>query len=186
MSEKQCNEIEVLLVDYVDGELGPDDRAKVEAHVDLCNRCREMITDLERSLDRVRGVWQENLAGVDGAGGQVAVKGGARKLWLGAVGSIAAAVLVLFCLNLGSGNGLENDQMEELVPIDQLMAQIDQLMAQIDYEIEMAGSAARLLASAEKLAEEDGLRETAVKQYRFIAEAYAGTAAAKRARLLIE
>lgn len=179
MSEFKCSEIEELLVDFVDGELDWAEREIVERHVEGCVECRERVCGLERSLECVRGVWQENLAGMCETGRNIAFKGGAKKLWLGAVGSVAAAVLVLLCLNLGSGKGGENKQLEELVPIDQLMAQID-------YEIEMAGSAARLLASAEKLAEKESLRDTAVEQYRFIAEAYAGTGAAERARLLIE
>lgn len=174
MSEIQCSEIEVLLVDFVDGQLDSAEAAMVEWHIAQCSECGETARLLEKSLDCARNVWEENLAAMDDTMGKVAGRG--RKIWFGMAAGIAAAAIVVCGVYFNGGSG---EVQEERVPLAQLMAQFD-------YEIEQAGSAARLLASAEKLAETESLRETAKKQYRLIAEVYSGTTAADRARELIE
>jgi anti-sigma factor RsiW len=53
-----CAELEVLICDYVDGTLSPEDRAEMERHLDGCPACAEMARDsaaavafMERAAD---------------------------------------------------------------------------------------------------------------------------------------
>jgi anti-sigma factor RsiW len=37
--------------DYLDGELGPDERARIEEHVHWCPECRRMLQSLRRTVE---------------------------------------------------------------------------------------------------------------------------------------
>lgn len=61
MSEPKPNEpgheeIEALLVDYLEGTLGEADRARVAAHIESCDECRESTTDAGESLRALSGL----------------------------------------------------------------------------------------------------------------------------------
>lgn len=58
MSDKSCESIAELLVDYSDGEL--PDAACVKAHLDDCLKCRAQLEMLERSLDLAVSLWRES------------------------------------------------------------------------------------------------------------------------------
>jgi anti-sigma factor RsiW len=64
MSKTTCEEWADRIVDYVDGELPPDQAQAVAAHLSQCDRCRQTAAALQRSLGLVRLLWQENLAEV--------------------------------------------------------------------------------------------------------------------------
>lgn len=49
-------EIEALLVDYADGTLGEADRARVAAHLEACEECRESTADAGESLRALSGL----------------------------------------------------------------------------------------------------------------------------------
>lgn len=52
-----CNPEEILL--YVDGELAPDDAARVRAHTAVCASCRDLLQteqELEGALDGLKGL----------------------------------------------------------------------------------------------------------------------------------
>jgi anti-sigma factor RsiW len=38
-----CNELVELVTDYLDGALPPDRRAEVDAHLEICAGCREVV-----------------------------------------------------------------------------------------------------------------------------------------------
>ena len=45
---KNCRDVELLLAPYVDGEVAPEDRAAVDAHLDACGPCRGDL-DVQRA-----------------------------------------------------------------------------------------------------------------------------------------
>jgi hypothetical protein len=49
-----CLDVERRLTLYIDGDLAPDERAEVDAHLDTCTHCRGVARDLER-LRRTAG-----------------------------------------------------------------------------------------------------------------------------------
>ena len=44
------------LSDYLDGELRPGDRERVEEHVSLCPQCRRVLRTLRRTLESLTGL----------------------------------------------------------------------------------------------------------------------------------
>ncbi|MBI3993613.1 MAG: zf-HC2 domain-containing protein [Candidatus Lambdaproteobacteria bacterium] len=49
--KQACAEMAVELSAYFDGELAPDERAAVKAHLDDCPACREALRGMERLHD---------------------------------------------------------------------------------------------------------------------------------------
>lgn len=41
---------------YVDGELAPHDRTRIEAHAELCPECRRALRELRRTLQGLMGL----------------------------------------------------------------------------------------------------------------------------------
>lgn len=48
-----CEEVRELMSDYVDEELEPASKQRVEAHVGGCVRCRRVLANLRTTLDRL-------------------------------------------------------------------------------------------------------------------------------------
>jgi anti-sigma factor RsiW len=42
------------LSDYLDGELGDDERRRIEAHTSICPQCTRVLATLRRTLERLR------------------------------------------------------------------------------------------------------------------------------------
>jgi anti-sigma factor RsiW len=61
MTRATCEELADRIVDYVDGELPAEEARIVARHLNECPRCRQTAKDLQRSLDLVRILWQDNL-----------------------------------------------------------------------------------------------------------------------------
>lgn len=55
-NEPGHEEIEALLVDYVEGTLGEADRARVKTHLETCEECRESTADAGESLRALSGL----------------------------------------------------------------------------------------------------------------------------------
>ena len=51
----RCSEVLARLSDYVDGDLGEDDRTRVEAHVAACDVCARFGASFSQVVARVRG-----------------------------------------------------------------------------------------------------------------------------------
>ena len=49
--EKSCENIELMLVDYADGQLSPSDSSMVGEHLAQCEECRNVLDALEKSLE---------------------------------------------------------------------------------------------------------------------------------------
>jgi anti-sigma factor RsiW len=45
--------------DYLDGELGPAERRRVERHTSVCPKCRQALESLRRTLTALRGLRSE-------------------------------------------------------------------------------------------------------------------------------
>jgi anti-sigma factor RsiW len=47
---RECEQVRSTFSDYLDGELDPSDAARLEAHVGICPRCRQALTNLRVTL----------------------------------------------------------------------------------------------------------------------------------------
>ena len=47
---RECEHVRSEFSDYVDGELEPSEAARLEAHVGICPRCRQALTNLRVTL----------------------------------------------------------------------------------------------------------------------------------------
>ena len=59
-----CREFEEFLINYLEGELGPDERRKFELHLKICRECREYLTAYKASMEAVRQGLSEETAPV--------------------------------------------------------------------------------------------------------------------------
>jgi anti-sigma factor RsiW len=64
-NRRKCEETRALMSDYVDGELDPDGRKRVERHVRFCHRCHTVLSNLRQTLGRLRGLQETEPAGGD-------------------------------------------------------------------------------------------------------------------------
>ena len=53
---RRCEEARALMSDYLDGELGPAERKRLERHVRFCERCHTVLGNLRQTLGRLRGL----------------------------------------------------------------------------------------------------------------------------------
>ena len=47
---RQCEEVRAAFSEYLDGELAAPDAQRLEAHVGICPRCRQALTNLRVTL----------------------------------------------------------------------------------------------------------------------------------------
>lgn len=47
---RECEEVRAAFSDYLDGELPPEQTMRLEAHVGICPRCRQALTNLRVTL----------------------------------------------------------------------------------------------------------------------------------------
>ena len=174
MSLRRCEAIAEKLIDYDDGGLPPDEELEVAQHLAECERCRAELASLRRSLAAAKAVWAEaeaNLAGVSLP--PVAQRRSRRlaKVMLAA----ACAVLVL------AGPAIWLLHREASRPAEPTLAEIQMSVAR-------ASGAARLLASADALADEPSARDEARERYQYLISSFpeqpAAAAAASRLREL--
>jgi anti-sigma factor RsiW len=52
------------LSDYIDEDLGPDERRRVEEHVGMCPQCRRVLATLRRTVEGLMGLGDERQPGV--------------------------------------------------------------------------------------------------------------------------
>ena len=60
--EMACEELVDVLTDYLDGSLPPDDRQRLEAHLDECPYCVNYLAQMKETIDAMGGVRLESLA----------------------------------------------------------------------------------------------------------------------------
>jgi predicted anti-sigma-YlaC factor YlaD len=166
-----CEEIRMLLVDYADGELSGAEGERVTAHLTECPACRELVEGLRKSLGLAEVVWNDNAAEVEKiAGGRIPrVR---RVSWRRYVAAAAGIVVIgAICLM----------QLREEPAVES-----PQTFEEIDRKISDVGSAARILAATELLAESGNFKDIVQQQYRYIVERYPETPAGVEAQLRIQ
>ena len=75
---RECEEVRSLFSDYVDEELSPEARRRVEDHVGFCRPCRQVLANLRHTLERLRRLAE---ASPPGAGDPHHVGERLRRAW---------------------------------------------------------------------------------------------------------
>ncbi len=60
--EMACKELVDVLTDYLDGSLSPDDRQRLEAHLEECPYCVNYLAQMKETIDAMGGVRLASLA----------------------------------------------------------------------------------------------------------------------------
>lgn len=169
--EKLCEKIEEMLVDYADGQLSPGESNMVSEHLAKCEHCRKILEALQRSLELAGVIWADGLAETKEIRAPLPLKH--RKIhWLRY--SAAAAGIILLLTTSILWRSLVRPVEKEIN------------FADIERRITEAGTAARLLAATELLADYPDTKSIVKQQYRHIAETYPETPAAKEVKLKIQ
>ncbi len=169
--ERSCEEIREMLVDYTDGQLSPNDSNKVTEHLVKCEHCQRILDGLQSSLELAEVVWEDGLAETKEI--RAPIHGKVRKIRWPRYAAIAAGILVVVTISI-------------VWRVLMMPTENEPTFAEIERKIMESGSAARLLAAAELLAEYPDAETIVKKQYRYIVETYPETTAATKAKLKIQ
>jgi len=169
--EKSCEKIEKMLVDYADGLLLPDESNQVAEHLEKCEHCRKILKALNKSLALVGSIWEDGLTETEDI--RILIPGKLRNIPWTRYAAAAAGIILLLTTS---------------VIWQTLMKPVEKEInfAEIERSITEAGTAARLLAATELLAEYPDAKSIVDKQYRYIVETYPDTSAADKAKLKIK
>jgi len=173
--KKSCEDIKEMLVDYADGQsrqgwpspLSPVESNKVAEHLAKCQHCQKMLEALQKSLELAEVVWEDGL--VETKEIRAPILGKARKIRWFKYAAVAAGILLVVSTSI-VWRALIKPTKKEIS------------FAEIERKITESGSAARLLAAAELLAEYTDDEAFVKQQYRHIIEIYPKTTAAAKAR----
>ena len=161
---ESCKQTTDMLVDYVDGQLPPDQARKVADHLSRCPECRGLARALNRSLVATQIVWQETLDKTADLGARPWPQAGQRPWARYAV--IAASIAIVaggIVLWLARSRPIRQDQI---------------LSYQIQQEILDCGRAAQLLEATRILAQCEDTAEIVEQQRQYILRNYPQTPAA--------
>jgi predicted anti-sigma-YlaC factor YlaD len=168
--EKTCEDIELMLVDYADGQLSPVDSNKVADHLAKCANCRKLHSGLQKSLELAGIIWTDGLTETENICNP-AIK--TRKIRWIRYAAIAASILLAATVSV-VWHALTRPKVSELT------------FPEIERKITESGNAARLLAAAEILSDNPEAETIIKQQYKYIVEAYPETPAAAKAKLHIQ
>lgn len=160
MTNRSCDEIRDMLVDYADGELSVRDSQAVAEHLAECPQCQQTIKGLERSLQLAKAIWLDNLESVKASSAPRRMTRWWRYAAVAAVILIVAAVLIV--------HSIHRPAELEYTGIERQVAQV--------------ATAARLLAATQLLAQCEGTESIVDEQRRYILDNYADTPAAATLR----
>jgi len=169
--ERSCEDIREMLVDYADGRLLPSEANRIAEHLAKCEHCQRILEALQSSLELAEVVWEDGLAETKEI--RAPIHGKVRKIRWPRYAAIAASILLVVTTSI-VWRTLMRPAKKELS------------FAEIEQKITESGSAARLLAAAELLAEYPDAQSIVKEQYRYIVETYPETAAAAKAKLKIQ
>ena len=169
--ERSCEEIREILVDYTDGRLSQSDSNKVGEHLRKCKNCRRMLNALQRSLELAGVIWEDGLAEINEI--RIPIPGKTPKIRWPRYAAVAAGILLVITTAVLWRAFLRPPKKEIS-------------FVEIERRITESGSAARLLAAAELLADYPDAKSIVKEQYHYIVETYPETAAANKAKLKIK
>jgi len=169
--ERSCEDIREKLVDYADGRLLPSAANRVAEHLAKCEHCQRILEALQRSLELAEVVWEDGLAETKEI--RAPIHGKVRKIRWPRYAAVAAGILLVITTSV-VWRALIRPAKKEIS------------FAEIERKITESGSAARLLAAAELLAEYPDAQSIVKKQYRYIVETYPETSAAAKAKSKIQ
>jgi predicted anti-sigma-YlaC factor YlaD len=163
MPRNLCEYYRERLVDLADGELSATEATQVAEHLAACPACRQRLAALRRSLGAAQEVWQTAAEDLEGVG--ASPRRPALRWWPWAGVGVAAAVLVLALVRFAARPAQRPAPAPE----------------QVARQIADAGLAEQMLVVGRMLAETPGGQSYAVGRYRYIAEHYPATGAAREA-----
>jgi len=169
--DRSCEDIKEMLVDYADGQLSPSESNKIAEHLAKCENCQKMLEALQRSLELTGVIWADGLE--ESKEIRVPIQGKAKKIHWPRYAAVAAGILLVLTTSL-VWRALIRPAEKEIS------------FTEIERRITEAGSAARLLAATELLAEYPDAQSIVKEQYRYIVETYPETTAAAEAKLKIQ
>jgi anti-sigma factor RsiW len=169
--EKSCEKTEKMLVDYADGQLSSSDSNQVAEHLKKCEHCRKILGALHKSIELAGVIWADGLTETQEIHTPILSK--YRKTRWIRYAAAAAGIMLLLTTSVVWRALLRPSEKE-----------IN--FAEIERRINEAGNAARLLAATELLAEYPDAQSIVKEQYRYIAETYPETSAAKKAKIKIK
>jgi len=169
--EKSCEKIEEMLVDYADGLLSSGESNKVAEHLENCVPCRRTLEALQKSLALTGVIWDDSLAETKDI--RIIIPGKIRNIPWTRYAAAAAGIILLLTTSV-VWRTLTRPVEKELN------------FAEIERRITEAGTAARLLAATELLAEYPDAQTIVKDQYRYIVETYPETSAANEVKLKIQ
>ncbi len=53
---RQCDAVQALMSGYLDGELGPEERARVDSHAGTCDDCRQELETMRQLVSASSGI----------------------------------------------------------------------------------------------------------------------------------
>ena len=56
-----CREVVDLVSEYLEGRMAPADRARFEAHLELCPYCREYVSQMRATIAALGGLGEETI-----------------------------------------------------------------------------------------------------------------------------
>ncbi|MCP4607877.1 MAG: hypothetical protein GY845_04085 [Planctomycetes bacterium] len=169
--EKSCEKIEEMLVDYTDGQLSLDESNQVAEHLERCKHCRKILEALNKSLALAGVIWEDGLTETKDI--RILIPGKLRKIPWTRYAAAAAGIILLLTTSV-VWQTLTKPAHKEIN------------FAEIERSITEAGTAARLLAATELLAEYPDAQTIVKEQYHYIVETYPETSAADTAKLKIQ
>jgi anti-sigma factor RsiW len=166
--EKSCKDIAEILIDYADGLLAPGQSERVAEHLTGCTACRELLKNLQKSLELAEVIWDDNAAEIEKIAAPK-VPAPPRRTWLRYVAAAASIVVIgAICLT----------QLAKEPPVEPPLT-----FEEIERKISDAASAARLLATAELLAQHEDFKDLVQQQYRYIIERHSESPSVEKTEL---
>ena len=163
MTLNTCKHIEEWLVDYTDKLLDSDSSKRVTEHLRQCESCRCRANALKRSLALTRVIWQDTLEQTQERPVTRSIFGLRQRRGV-LRGTAVAAILFLAA-----------SALFRYLPLHPASLQLT--AEHVEFQIEAEASAARLLATAELLAQKPHAQALAQQQYQYLLDHYPATRA---------
>ena len=152
------------LMDFADGLLNTAESERIQKHLTNCERCRETVDLLQRSMQAATAVWQNNYESRrTNATFQIHKK---RWLQAAAAGLLIVVALSVVVLLKEAKNGSAT-------------------WPEIERHLVESQRAAEIMAATELLQEKGSNKDVVMDQYRYVATAYCNTEAGKKAKRII-